>query len=69
MHVVKVLDNMEMGDSVKGFVKVNKDSKDSMWLLEIKRGVDIMQELDQIVYNGGAFHAILSWVHVQQDER
>ena len=34
MHVVKVLDYVDMGDPVKGFVEVNKDS---MWLLEIKR--------------------------------
>ena len=44
MHIIEVLDDMNMGDPVKCLVEVNQDSKDSMGLLKIKRGVDEVQE-------------------------
>ena len=52
VHVIKVLDDMEMGNSVEGLVEVNEDCKDSMRLIEIKGGVNIVQEPDQIMHYG-----------------
>ena len=51
MHVIEILNNMHVRDSVEGFVEVNEGSKDSMWLLEIKRCMNEVQELDKIVNN------------------
>ena len=39
-----------------------------MRLLEIKRGVDEVQELDQIVDNGGSLYTILARIHEWADE-
>ena len=51
MHIIEVLDDMSMGDSVECLVEVDQDSKDSMGLLKIKRGVDEVKESYQVVNN------------------
>ena len=39
-----------------------------MRLLEIKRGVDEVQELDKIVDNGGSLYTLLARIHEWADE-
>ena len=68
MHVKKVLDDMEMGDTVECLVEVDEDCKNCLGLVEIKRGVNVMKEPDHIMNDRGAFHAILPRIHVWQDE-
>ena len=46
MHVMKVLDHVHMGDAVEGLAEVNEGVKDSMRLLEVKRGMDEMKEFN-----------------------
>ena len=66
---MEILDDMHVGDTVEGLTEVNEGSKDSMGLLEVKRGVDKVKKFNQIVNNGGTFHSILARIHIGQDER
>ena len=51
MHIIKVLDDMNMRDSVECLVEIDQDSKDSMGLLQIGRGVDEVKESYQVMNN------------------
>ena len=45
MHVIEILNNMHVRDSVEGLVEVNEGSKDSIWLLEIALLIQNKEEL------------------------
>ena len=64
---MQVLDDMQVRDTVECLVEIDHGSKDCMGLVEVKGGVDEVQELDKIVNDGGSFHPILAWIHIRED--
>ena len=69
MHIIQILYDKRVVNSVEGLAEINACSKNSMRLPEVKSGVDKVQEFDEVVSYGKTFQATLAWVKKRFYER
>ena len=69
MHVVKILDHMNVRYSIEGLTEFNKCCKDCMGLFQVKRSMGEVQELYEVMDDRRSFNSILTWIHVGTDYR
>ena len=69
MHIIQVLYDQTVVNSIERFTEIYAGSQDSMGLPEIKGGMDKVEKLDQVVSNGEAFQSTLARVKIWTDDR
>ena len=69
MHIIQVLYDQTVVNSIERFTEIYTGSQDSMGLPEIKGGMDKVEKLDQVVSNGEAFQSTLARVKIWTDDR
>ena len=69
MHVVKILDYMNVRYSIEGLTEVNKCCKNCMRMFQVKRSMGEVQELYEVMDDRRSFNSILTWIHVGTDYR